>query len=139
MEQKIAHLTMIQGVISRMASNSFQLKGWSVVLVSALVALAAKDGTPSLVYVAYLPSLVFWLLDGYFLRQERLFRALYDRVRTLPVADCDFSMDIDMQASGAATWVGSMFSKTLVLFHGVVLAAVVVATVLLGCPVSHGS
>ncbi len=41
MEAKLKHLEMIQGVVNRMASNSFQLKGWSVVLVSALFALAA--------------------------------------------------------------------------------------------------
>jgi len=32
---------MIQAVINRMASNSFLLKGWTVMLVSALFALAA--------------------------------------------------------------------------------------------------
>ena len=43
MDKKIKHLEMIQGVINRMASNSFLLKGWTVVLVSALFALAAND------------------------------------------------------------------------------------------------
>ena len=37
------HLELIQGVINRMAGNSFHLKGWSVVLVSALFALAASN------------------------------------------------------------------------------------------------
>ena len=34
MEKKIKHLEMIQGVINRMAGNSFALKGWSVTLIA---------------------------------------------------------------------------------------------------------
>ena len=43
MENKVAHLEMIQRVIARMASNSFLIKRWSVTLVVALFALAAAD------------------------------------------------------------------------------------------------
>lgn len=35
MDRKIKHLEFIQGVINRLASDSFRMKGWSVVLVSA--------------------------------------------------------------------------------------------------------
>ena len=43
--------------------------------------------------LAYFPAIAFWILDGYFLRQERLFRRLYDHVRSLEEADVDYSMD----------------------------------------------
>ena len=36
MESKIEHLKMIQGIITRMNTNSFQIKGWTITLVSAL-------------------------------------------------------------------------------------------------------
>jgi hypothetical protein len=39
----IKHLEMIQGVVDRLAENSFKYKGWCITLVSALLALAAKD------------------------------------------------------------------------------------------------
>ena len=39
MNNKHKHLELIQGVINRLSTNSFLLKGWSVVLVSALFAL----------------------------------------------------------------------------------------------------
>ena len=42
-ERKLAHLNMIQGVVTRMATNSFQMKGWVVLLVSGLFGLAAAD------------------------------------------------------------------------------------------------
>ena len=80
-ETKIAHLQMIQAVVMRMAGNSFMVKGWTVTLVTALFALAAADVNRFFVYVACLPAVMFWVLDAYFLRQELLFRKLYDHVR----------------------------------------------------------
>jgi hypothetical protein len=73
MEDKRMHLEFIQGVIHRMARNSFLLKGWAVTLVSALLALSAGGAFRRDVIVAYLPLIGFWMLDGYFLHQERLF------------------------------------------------------------------
>jgi hypothetical protein len=131
MENKVAHLEMIQGVVNRLASNSFQVKSWSVVLVSALFALGARDAQPALVYIAFLPALVFWPLDGYFLWQERLFRRLYDRARMVSDGAVDFAMDLQLNAPDAPTWFGATFSKTLLLFHGVIVVAVVVAAILL--------
>ena len=81
MENKRSHLEMIQGVVNRLSHNSFLLKGWSVILVSAMFAIAAKDSNMIFIYLAYFPAISFWGLDGYFLHQERLFRALYDHVR----------------------------------------------------------
>lgn len=67
------HLEMIQGVIARIAGNSFLLKGWSVTIAAALFALAARDSNSQFACIALLPSIVFWGLDAYYLRQERLF------------------------------------------------------------------
>ena len=120
MEPKIRHLEMIQGIIIRMASNSFLLKGWSVILVSALFALAARDANVSFVYLAYFPALAFWILDGYFLWQEKLFRALYDYVRALAEAKIDFSMDTSVVKDKVVPWGRVIFSRTLCIFHGVV-------------------
>ena len=79
---KLAHLQMIQAVVTRMAGNSFLIKGWSITLVAALFALAAANTNELFIYLAYFPTFMFWALDAYFLRQERLFRKLYDHVRT---------------------------------------------------------
>ena len=81
MGSKIKHLEMIQGIVNRLAQNSFQLKGWSVILVSAMFALAANNTNNIFIYLAYFPAFAFWILDGYFLWQERLYRKLYDHVR----------------------------------------------------------
>ena len=112
-ENKRTHLQMLQAVINRMAANSFHLKGWSVVLVAALFALAAGDSEKAFIYLAYFPALAFWGLDGYFLRQGRLFRKLYDRVRLLEPEKVDFSMDTSVVASEVNSWLKVVFSKTL--------------------------
>jgi hypothetical protein len=66
MDHKIKHLEFIQGVVNRLSTNSFLLKGWSVVLVSALFALSASDSNRDFVLLAFFPALVFWGLDGFF-------------------------------------------------------------------------
>ncbi len=131
MEQKIAHLQMIQGAINRMAGNSFLIKGWSVTLIAALFALAAAETNPLFVYLAYFPSFTFWVLDAYFLRQERLFRDLYDHVRNLSASEIDFSMDTTPFSGAVDSQFKVAFSETLRVFHGTILATIVVVMIVL--------
>jgi hypothetical protein len=124
MEAKLKHLEMIQGVINRMANNSFLLKGWSVVLVSALFALAAKDSNKLYIYLAYFPCLVFWVLDGYFLWQEKLYRKLYDKVRSTKESEIDFSIDTSLLIKEVRTWSEVILSKTLSIFYSVIIVTI---------------
>ena len=55
MENKLKHLEMIQGIINRMASNSFALKGWSVTLVAGIFALSSKDANEIYFLITYIP------------------------------------------------------------------------------------
>ncbi len=131
MDAKLKHLEMIQGVINRMAANSFMLKRWSVILVAALFALAGPNRNPWFIHVAYLPVLMFWALDGYFLRQERLFRALYDSVRRKREERIDFSMDTRNFAEGEKSWLGVCMSETLRIFHLSMLFTLLLVTLIL--------
>jgi len=126
MENKRKHLEMIQGVVNRLAQSSFLLKGWSVLLVSALFALAAGNTQPLFVYLAYFPAIAFWILDGYFLWQERLFRALYDHVRALEEDAIDFSMDTSLVRDRVRPWRDIIFSKTLIIFHGTLVTSIAI-------------
>jgi len=126
MEKKPTHLEMIQGVVNRLSQNSFLLKGWCVVLVSAMFALAAGSTKTYFIYLAYFPAIAFWVLDGYFLWQERLYRKLYDHVRQMKEEEIDFSMDTSVVKSHIEPWSDVIFSMTLVIFHGTVLASIVV-------------
>ena len=131
-ETKIAHLQMIQAVITRLAGYSFMVKGWTVTLVTALFALAAADANGFFVYVAYLPAVMFWALDAYFLRQERLFRKLYDHVRDTKDGTVDFSMNTHPFNVGT-TW-SVAWSRTLCLFHGTITTTIIVVMLVLMAP-----
>jgi hypothetical protein len=132
MSNKQKHLEMLQNVINRMASNSFLLKGWSVTLVSALFALAANDANPRYIIIAYIPIPIFWILDGFYLSQERAFRELYNNVCT--IADDNlvtFSMDKTAFLIGRNSWIESIFSITLNIFYLSLIFVVLIAMFLI--------
>src|ERR1700685_2777947 len=73
-ERRLKYLDMLQSVISRMASNQFTIRTWSIGLGTAVMGyVAAKDQHPTAAMLALLPASVFWLLDGYYLALERKF------------------------------------------------------------------
>ena len=125
---KLKHLELIQGIINRMGNNSFLLKGWSVILVSGLFALAATGSNLLFVYLAYFPAISFSILDGYFLWQERLFRRLYDDVRRMENKDIDFSMDTSPFAP-TESWLSAILSKTLLIFHGTIILTIIIVMI----------
>ena len=115
MEKKMKHLDFIQLVITRMNANSFLLKGWTVTLMVALFALDISKANISFIKISFLPVILFWVLDGYFLYQERKFRDLYDEVRLKEESQIDFSMK---RSSSVKKFFTAVFSKTLSLFYG---------------------
>lgn len=126
MDRKLKHLEFIQSVINRLSTNSFLLKGWSVVLVSALFALSANNSNVGFIMLAYIPAIVFWGLDGYYLSLERIYRLHYDRVRIKAPSEIDFSMDTSDLNSGFSEWASATLSKTLIPFHGALISAIIV-------------
>ncbi len=130
MENKQKHLEFIQTVINRMAGNCFLLKGWAITLVTALFALSAKDSNHNYFLIAYFPVIIFWILNGYFLSQERLFRALYDHVRKLDEPKIDFSMSTSGFENSKNNWLCSIFSQTLLIFY-LTLVGVMLITIYL--------
>jgi hypothetical protein len=124
MENKLKHLEFIQGVINRMAGNLFFLRGWTITLITGIFALSAKEMNQVYIFIAYFLIFIFWILDGYFLSQERLFRALYKHVSKLNEKDIDFSMNTsEFKKDAKNTWLSSMFSFTLLVFYLALLGA----------------
>ncbi|MGO4998346.1 hypothetical protein [Oceanisphaera sp. W20_SRM_FM3] len=129
MECKIAHLTFIQGVINRMGQNSFFIKGWSVTIVVALFALAAQNSNKLFVLAAFLPVVMFWSLDRFFLYQERLFRKLYEKVANEEIDSNTFTLDTRLVSEDVERCVA--FSKTLMNFHGSIVVTLILVLVFL--------
>ena len=125
-EKVVKHLEMTQAVINRLGSNSFLVKSWSMTVIVAAMILIAKHEihNPYFVLALILPALGFWILDGYFLRQERLFRQIYDEIRVQ--SDTDFEMNPTKHKNKPkCSWFAAFFSFTLVIFYIVEIAFII--------------
>jgi hypothetical protein len=118
-ECKLKQLEFIQQIITRMNVNSFLLRGWSVTLVSALFAFATKDTNIQYILITYISTPLFWILDGYYLSQERKFRDLFEKVSLLENNEINFSMKTSN--SNKNSWISSIFSKTEIIFYGTLM------------------
>jgi hypothetical protein len=72
-----AHLNITQSVIQRMATNSGTCKAWCITLVSAILVIIADKGKPDFAFIAIVPTVLFLVLDTYYLSLERRFRNSY--------------------------------------------------------------
>lgn len=119
-------LDLIQAVVSRLAQNCFLVKGWSITLVSVVLALGndhllSTAQRPWLLALTLTIWLAFWYLDAYFLRQERLFRKLYEHVVAHPNDPTRprYTLDVEVFIADTPTVGQTMSSKTLLVFYGI--------------------
>jgi hypothetical protein len=135
--EQVKHLELIQAVITRMAGNSALIKGWSVTLSSALIGWAAANNA-HIEYAALglFPPVFFAVLDGFYLRQERLFRRLYDHIRKLDSANWQkdpFTMSTGAFEDSVAPWFRTIFAKVVFIPHFLVILMVAGVLVLWRC------
>lgn len=86
-EDKIRNLEMIQNIITRMANNSFLLKGWSITIISGLLSLNLERLNFAIYFLIYSVIVLFLFVDTYYLQFERRYRALYEECRKIPTSD----------------------------------------------------
>lgn len=133
---KVKHLEFIQEVITRMNRNSFQIKGWMITLVSAILALYASTGKGLYIWVAIFPAFLFWVLDAYYLQQERKFRGVYNDVAELTLGDKktnirDFEMPIHKYTNGKYSYMKVLFSKTIAGLYLPVIFGLIITGIIL--------
>ena len=64
-----------------MWNNSFLIKWWTITLTIWVIALDWFDEKNRLLLILSLFTIItFWILDSYYLQQERLYRKLYKRI-----------------------------------------------------------
>jgi len=133
MDKEILHkeIDLIQGVINRMANNSFLLKGWLISLIAVILALSKeKIVATDLTYFNFticLPVIVFWYLDAFFLHKERCYRKLYEWVieNRKNTDEYLYSLNyVRFEKQVDSIW-KVMFSKTLLPFYGLTFGIVV--------------
>jgi hypothetical protein len=113
----LKEIDLIQEIIKRMAFNSFVIKGWALTLI---VATFLIKGDKSNIWIAYLPLLVFWTLDSYFLWQERMYRKLYKWIidNRLETDEYLFDMNAYRFQEEVQSRFRIMFSATILWFYG---------------------
>ena len=129
-EYMLKEIEIIQDIIKRMAFNSFMIKGWAITLV--VITLLLK-GTEYQVWIAFIPLLVFWFLDAYFLWQERLYRKLYEWVinNRLKTEEYLFDMNAYRFKDKVQSRVRIMFSITLGWFYGSIAILIIIYALIL--------
>ena len=130
-EYMLKEIDIIQDIIKRMAFNSFMIKGWAITLV--VVTLLLKGTEKYQVWIAFIPLVVFWFLDAYFLRQERMYRKLYKWVigNRLKTEEYLFDMNARRFENEVQSIPRIMFSITLGWFYGSIAILVIIYTLML--------
>ena len=125
-------IDLIQSCITRMAQNSFMIKGWFVSIYAVILALLPEKINMFLLCTALVAvNLIFWYLDGFFLRTEKVYRKMYDWVlEARPQNNRELLYQLNpSKFSGKIEEVESiwkvMWSKTLRWFYLVPLGIVI--------------
>lgn len=117
-EEQIKHLEMIQAVVARLANEAALIRGWALTVSAAFFGFAAESLSWPVAAVGMLPVIAFWGLNVYYLRAERQYRQLFDRVRNHDQAVEPFSMyarDEVVPSPWATAW-----SPILSVFYGII-------------------
>lgn len=117
-EENVKHMEFIQAIIARLAANSFHVKTWCLTITAATYGIAVSQVDWRLLTVGLFVIATFWLLDSYYLHQERLFRLLYDHVSSDIRAVPRFSMNTT-RFQPETKRRAAFFSSTLASFYGI--------------------
>jgi hypothetical protein len=145
---RLKHMEMIQAVVARLGGNGFLVKGWAITVAAALSGFSLNSDEAWLAVGGLASTLFFWSIDAYFLRAERLFRALFEEVRNRDKDISPFFMGatgkgfVDRVRSGktrspkeVARKVRTAFRPTLFLFYSaLVVTTAIVAWMTRGAP-----
>lgn len=80
-EDQRKHLEFIQASIARMSSLSSTAKGWGITVSMAAFGISAAGSVPLFSVLGLVAMGFFSYLDCRYLREERLFRCLYEDAR----------------------------------------------------------
>ena len=115
-DSKLKHIDIVQSTISRMAQNSFAIKGWTITVLVGLFVFLQKDNFRNNMIIYLIPIIFFWVLDSYYLWQERLFRKLYNDIIVNVTEESDLSMNI-IQYKAKVKFYSSLFSVSEIMIY----------------------
>ena len=134
-------IDLIQNCIARMGQNSFNVKGWLIGLIIAVIALLPESIDISVICLIIIgTTVVFWGLDAFYLKIEKLYRWKYEWVIEKRMSTEDYAYNLNPYQKEMwllnpnntprkePFFVRIMFTQTLIPFY---LPIIIVAVVLL--------
>lgn len=126
------YLGFIQSTITRMGQNSFQAKSWGITIVSAILAFMLSQDDHSLkemcIYISIAVTILFCMLDVYYLYLERGYRSLYNIAAKLKpnVSVSDYDMQIPKSERGFISFFKAFISLSTGAFYGAVIIGLII-------------
>lgn len=130
---KKEYLQMLQEPICRMSTISAIFKGFAATIVSGISVISYSTTNVWIIGLSFLPVLSFAVLDIYYLKLERKFRFLFNKV-CLDQHAIDFSMDLtndplEIISAKARTW-DCIKSPSIYLFYPLMFIILIVVFIL---------
>ncbi len=118
---RVAHLGMIQGVITRMSGFSASAKTFTITILAGLAAISLQANAAQLGVIAMISTVTLFLVDSYYMTLEVRFRTLYDEVAARDLSRAsDFKIEPSAKPGDKRRAINS---KSNWLFYGPVLFA----------------
>lgn len=125
-EDKRQHLAFTQAIIARMAQSSGNAKSWLLPVVTATYGYAITKSSSIIALLGIIATLIFGFLDIGYLRTERKYRDLYDRIAAGDPSIPPFSLNHNDSQSHplhtALEYISVMKTWAVWPFYGVLLA-----------------
>lgn len=121
-----------QGSKNRLKSDV----AWSMTLIALVGAISAQGSDKRFILLAFIPILGFWILDSFYLQQERKYKQLYKNVAEQDESQIDFNLDAD-KATGTAEEMARLcfckclFSITELCFYPLIAVALIILVIVL--------
>lgn len=138
-DSRIKHLDMVQAVVSRLGGNGFVIKGWAVTVAGAFQGFGITRENAWLALAGGLPTCLFWFLDASFLRSERAFRLLFERIRTGDVEPFfmnatapDYLESLDERQRASVAWQSTILRPSLLYFYAALIISAVAVALFIG-------
>jgi hypothetical protein len=132
-EDNRKHLDYLQSVITRMNTNSFQIKSFTVTIIAAMLAIFASTQKIVFIAISSIPTIMFWFIDTYYLQLERKYRGIYNDVigitNTRNVETYD--MSLEKYKGNGYSYSEVLFSKTIAPLYVITFLIIVTSSIIL--------
>lgn len=118
LEMRMKHLDFLQSAITRMGTNSANLKTSVLTVTTAVLGFAAAASRPEIILYTLPIVVLFALMDARYLALERGFRQSYDSVRIKPL---DEVPDFAIRSASEGPFPAALLSWSVALFYGLIM------------------